>query len=99
MIAMQDISMILCGNNNYTNCQQLWGVFVAMKNYDGGDFGVMSNTYVNGRTYTSGPGHQYISSTKSGQYYALCGHSMGNVMDKINTEVAILQKSIGKLNT
>ena len=98
-ITMAHISGILCGNTSYRNCQQLWGLFVAMKNHGGAEWGVMSDNPVNGKFFTSGPGHEYISTTKQGQYYALCGHSMGNVMDKINTEVAILQKSIGKLNT
>ena len=74
-IAMRDLSVILCGNNSYTNCQELWGVFVAMKNHGGGEWGVMSNGAVSGKTYTSGPGYEYISSTKQGQYYALCGHN------------------------
>ena len=75
-LAVHDISEILCGNNSYRNCQELWGVFLAMKNHGGGDWGVMSNTPgVNGKSYTSGPGQEYISTTTHGQYYALCGHS------------------------
>ena len=95
-ISVQDLSVILCGNNSYKDCKELWGVFVAMKNHGGGEWGVMSNTAVNGKTYTSGPGHDYISSTKQSQYYALCGRNVINVMDKINTEVATLQTKIGK---
>ena len=62
-LAVQDISLILCGNNSYSNCQELWGVFVEMNNYAGGVWGVMSGTTVAGKSYT-----------KYGQYYALCGH-------------------------
>ena len=71
---MQVISELLCGHRNPGQCSAIFGLFVSMKNWNGGsECGVLDGRYCsNGNAYTSGPGWVYTHTTKIGQYYGIC---------------------------